>query len=114
MNRKSARPWWLVAAALLFCAFPGPLPAQTVSFTPVGEARFGFESRPQWVAVGDFNRDGVEDLAVANSGLNQVAVLVGNGDASFQGGDGVQAAPAYAVGPLPSSVAVGDFNRDGL
>jgi len=30
------------------------------------------------VAVGDFNGDGVEDLAVANNGSNNVSVLINN------------------------------------
>src|ERR1700687_15152 len=60
------------------------------------------------VAVGDFNRDGVQDLAVANVSSNEVSVLLGNGDGSFQ------EARSFGVGNFPSSVAVGDFNRDGV
>jgi hypothetical protein len=59
------------------------------------------------VAVGDFNGDGKPDLAVANSSSNNVGVLLGNGDGTFQ------AAVHYAVGSGPRSVAVGDFNGDG-
>jgi hypothetical protein len=62
------------------------------------------------VAAGDFNRDGKADLVVANSyyfeGGNNVSVLLGNGDGTLQ------AAVNYAAGTYPSSVAVGDFNRD--
>src|SRR5439155_26771791 len=61
---------------------------------------------PPSVAVGDFNRDGVPDLAVA--GANDVSVLLGNGDGSFQG------VKSLAAGPNPRSVAVGDFNGDGV
>ncbi len=39
------------------------------------------------VAVGDFNGDRVEDLAVANFLSGNVTVLLGNGDASFQGAE---------------------------
>jgi hypothetical protein len=57
--------------------------------------------------VGDFNRDGELDLAVANYGSNNISVLLGNGDGTFQ-------APVdYGAGSAPASVAVGDFNRDG-
>ena len=43
-----------------------------------------------------------------NSGLNQVAILLGNGDGSFQ-------APSYyAVGAAPWNVVVGDINQDGF
>src|SRR5262249_13592884 len=66
-------------------------------------------SRPFSVAVGDFNRDGRPDLAVANGDSNDVSVLLGNGDGSFQ------APRKLGVGLLfpPFSVAVGDFNGDG-
>jgi hypothetical protein len=44
---------------------------------------------------------------VANSGSNNVSVLLGNGDGSFQ------AAVNYGVVSFPRSVAVGDFDGDG-
>ncbi len=59
------------------------------------------------VAVGDFNGDGKADLVVANSLRNNVGVLLGNGDGTFQ------AAVNYGAGITPESVAVGDFNGDG-
>jgi hypothetical protein len=73
---------------------------------------FAAGSRPQSVAVGDFNGDGTLDLAVANYGSypeydGTVSVLLGNGDGSFQD------ARNFAVGTRPQSVAVGDFNGDG-
>jgi hypothetical protein len=64
-------------------------------------------TNPASVAVGDFNGDGKLDLAVANSASNNVSVLLGNGDGTFQ------AAVNYAVGTNPASVAVGDLNGDG-
>ena len=39
---------------------------------------------PASVAAGDFNGDGRRDLAVANYLGNDVSVLLGNGDGSFQ------------------------------
>jgi len=67
--------------------------------------------RPGAIAVGDFNRDGSQDLVVANQDEFQltpiVSILFGNGDGTFQQGQD--------FGPLDRaySVAVGDFNRDG-
>ncbi len=59
------------------------------------------------VAVGDFNGDGKLDLAVANYNTNNVSILLGNGDGTFQ------AAVNRSTGSGPVSIAVGDFNGDG-
>src|SRR5260370_28862703 len=48
------------------------------------------------------------DLAVANVFSSDVSVLLGNGDGTFR------TAANYPVGTFPSSVAVGDFNSDGV
>jgi hypothetical protein len=85
--------------------------AQTVSF--IAPRDFAAGTNPISVAVGDFNGDGVQDLAVANQGTpplfadGSVSVLLGNGDGTFQ------APLSFAVGIRPFSVAVGDFNGDG-
>jgi hypothetical protein len=60
------------------------------------------------LALGDFNGDGIPDLAVANESGGSVSVLLGNGDDTFQ------APVSYTVGNAPVSVAAGDFNGDGL
>jgi hypothetical protein len=65
---------------------------------------------PFSVAVGDFNGDGKQDLAVANYGSNNVSVLLGKGDGTFQTALSVLSLPD---GSFPLSVAVGDFNGDG-
>jgi hypothetical protein len=62
---------------------------------------------PSSVATGDLNGDGDPDLAVANGFSNNVSVLLGNGDGSFQ------SAANYNAGVEPSSVAIGDLNGDG-
>ncbi|MGC9946157.1 MAG: FG-GAP-like repeat-containing protein, partial [Bryobacteraceae bacterium] len=61
----------------------------------------------QWIAAGDFNQDGKQDLAVVNGYGNTVSILLGNGDGTFQ------PQVSYAVGAEPFSVAVADFNGDG-
>ena len=59
--------------------------------------------------MGDFNSDGALDLAVANNANpGTVSILLGNGNGSFQ------AAKSYPTDQAPKSVAVGDFNGDGI
>jgi hypothetical protein len=57
--------------------------------------------------VGDFNRDGISDLAVLFNG--GVRVLLGNGDGRFK-----TAPISYLAGAYPVGLAIGDFNGDGL
>src|SRR5206468_5228242 len=64
-------------------------------------------TEPGSIAVGDFDGDGKQDLAVANVGSDNVSILLGNANGTFQ------AAFNYGVGWGPYSVAVGDFNGDG-
>src|SRR5439155_12280870 len=63
---------------------------------------------PASVAVGDFNGDGKQDLAVANEYSANVSVLLGKGDGTFQ-----MAVNYYVVGKYPQFVTVGDVNGDG-
>ena len=73
-----------------------------------GPRNFVAGDGPWSVAVGDFNGDGLQDLAVANRYSNNVSVHLGNGDGTFQG------AQNFAAGSNPMSVAAGDFNGDGV
>jgi hypothetical protein len=71
-------------------------------YTPVSAG-----TNPRSVAVGDFNVDGNQDIAVANEGSQTVSILLGNGAGGFSGSTDVN------VGVNPGSVSVGDFNGDG-
>src|SRR5438132_2405125 len=60
-----------------------------------------------FLAVGDFNGDGVVDLVGNDFPSNSVSVLLGNGDGTFG------AAARFPAGSYPGFVAVGDFDGDG-
>ena len=74
-------------------------------FTTKGTISTG--NGPQFVAVGDFNRDGILDLAVANTPDKTVTILSGDGTGGFSPMSVMQ------TGFIPYSLAVGDFNNDG-
>jgi len=63
---------------------------------------------PSAVATGDFNGDGIPDLVVANENNNNVSVLLGNGDGTFQ------QQTTWATDQVPESIVVGDFNGDDI
>lgn len=61
------------------------------------------------VTVGDFNGDGIPDLAVASYFDGVVSILLGNGDGTF-----TPATNSPITGLFdPRSIIVGDFNGDG-
>jgi hypothetical protein len=57
------------------------------------------------VAVGDFNRDGKQDIVAASAGDKAIYVLLGNGDGTFQ-------AP-LVHSTFTDALTIGDFNQDG-
>jgi hypothetical protein len=71
------------------------------------KASFTLDYFPTSVVVGDFNSDGVLDLAFAD--LNGVEIALGNGDGTFT----QTSASAIAVPSELYSLQVGDFNHDG-
>ncbi|MGH8100074.1 MAG: choice-of-anchor J domain-containing protein [Chthoniobacterales bacterium] len=58
-----------------------PATCYPVSFAAV--TNFGVGTGPNSVAVGDFNGDGNQDLAMANANSNNVSVLLGDGAGGF-------------------------------
>ena len=63
---------------------------------------------PEFVAIGDFNGDGIPDLAVTNGSDNTITVLLGNGDGTFT------TKSTLTVGAAPRFLVVSDFNGDGI
>ncbi len=62
---------------------------------------------PVAMVTGDFDNDGIADLATANTGNNDVTVLVGMGNGGFT------MTATVAAGDTPSDIAAGDMDNDG-
>src|SRR5262249_54611808 len=77
------------------------------TFDPAADYSTG--ANPFAIVIGDFDGDGILDLAVANrndGAQGTVSVLLGNGDRTFQ-----PAANFPVV--APRAIVAGDFNGDG-
>ncbi len=73
---------------------------------------FATGASPYAVTVGDFNGDGLPDLALANYSSNTISVLL-NTTPTGAITPSFAAQATFAVGSYPYSLAVGDFNGDG-
>jgi hypothetical protein len=62
------------------------------------------------IGVGDLNRDSIVDLVVPLGNGEGNAILIGNGNGTFQVSSRIQIDETFA----PLHVAVADYNRDGL
>src|SRR5262249_53691823 len=98
------------SAAIWLCCYPimDRLWAQSELSFRNARRDFPVGRSPRSVAVGDFNGDGILDLAVANTYSDSVSVLIGIGDGTFQPAQTVE------VRRGPQSITVGDFNGDGV
>jgi uncharacterized repeat protein (TIGR01451 family) len=77
-------------------------------FASQATAGTGPGTQPVAVAIADFNGDGLPDVAVANQGTDQIAILLGSGGGIL----GPPGTYALTPGSLPSALTVGDFNYD--
>ena len=91
----------------------GNIPATNTVSVLLGNGLFAFHTdfaagaSPIAVVAGDFNKDGNQDVAVADNGGNGISVLLGNG------AGGLGTANPYSTGAGPFDIAIGDFNNDG-
>jgi hypothetical protein len=79
------------------------------TFLPASGSPITVGTFPEAVKIGDFNSDGVLDLAVANAKDNTLSILLGNGDGTFTAASG----SPIAVGKFPFFLAVADFDGNG-
>lgn len=70
---------------------------------------------PRYVTTGDFNSDGIPDLAVADSVELRVGILLGDGRGAFGRREDVRLSSGGPLGDplLTASLAVSDFDQDG-
>ena len=66
------------------------------------------DSRPHAVAIGDFNKDGLSDIVVPNSGMDNIGVFFRLTNGSFTN----QITYSTGSDSTPYAVAVADFNHD--
>jgi hypothetical protein len=97
------------------------------TFNQAPQSPYQVGNTPSFVATGDFNSDGILDLAVANSGApssatngtavtgNSVSILLGNANPTETTvGNGTFGVPtSFPAGNGPSSIAVADYDQDG-
>jgi hypothetical protein len=80
-------------------------------FSPASGSPFFANQHPNDIAIADFNKDGNPDLAIANTEIAELTLLLGNGKGGF-----TQAPHSpYKVHSKPHThgIAVADFNGDG-
>ena len=95
----------IVAASLLLIALDAAAQQCSGVFTSGGIFNAGFGADA--TAVGDFNHDGLPDLAVSDFTADSVTIFLGSTVGHF--------APAlgFPAGVAPDAVVVADFNEDG-
>jgi hypothetical protein len=112
-GERSLTALYAGSGSAVYASSVSPAYAEGVTTNPVsgfsGSSNPATGNGPRAIAVGDFNEDGDQDLAVANYSSNNVTVLLGNGAGAFS--------PArnspFGAGTNPFGLAVGDFNGDG-
>ena len=77
-------------------------------FTQATRSPIAVGTNPSALVLGYFSSHSTLDIATANSGSNNVTVLLGQGDGTFIQTPG----SPFAVGSSPQYIAAGDFNGD--
>src|SRR5215216_6143196 len=80
-------------------------PSQDALFRPAAGPPINIGSRPNDIAVADWNRDGKLDVVTCNDG-ETVTVLLGDGRGGFT------PAPGSPIKAAAHLIAVGDVNKD--
>ena len=106
LGRFSCAIFVLIVASLLTVKAGSTGNVPTVNFTAA--TNFTAGSLPFWAVTGDFNNDGILDIAITNWNSNNVSIFLGNGDGTFK------PAQDFPTGTQPQGLAVKDLNGDGF
>ncbi|MCA9454857.1 MAG: VCBS repeat-containing protein, partial [Nitrospira sp.] len=106
--------FWSIAKRSVICGiawacitgWPLFVYAQNLTYTPTPSNPVG--RAPQAITAGDFNGDGLWDVATVNGTSDDVSVLLGNGNGTFR------SAVSFGVGKIPLAVVAADMDDDGL
>src|ERR1700750_3436965 len=105
-----------MASGLVCALLVLPSHAQASLFTTAPGSPFPSGESPWTITAGDFNGDGRQDVAFANSPDDLVRVFLGDGTGAFSEPPGspinVDREPHQYMQPY--GLAAGDFNEDGL
>jgi hypothetical protein len=96
----------LGVAWALMTGWPIHAYAQNLTYSPTPSNPVG--RAPQAITAGDFNGDGLWDVATVNGTSDDVSVLLGNGNGTFR------SAVSFGVGKIPLAVVAADMDGDGL
>jgi uncharacterized repeat protein (TIGR01451 family) len=97
-NSKTTAPDIIKTVAVMLADGSGGFGAMT---------HYETADNPQGLALGDLNRDGAIDIAVACYGSNAVSVLLGTGVGTFG------AKTDFPTANFPQEIAIADLNGDG-
>lgn len=97
---------WRLRSYCVFLGFCVQLGAQVTGFTQ--GVTLPTKAGPLASITGDFNADGHVDVAIANTAVQSVTILLGVGDGTFR-----PAVEYNTKGCQPGQLITGDFNRDG-
>jgi FG-GAP-like repeat len=127
MSRTACRPslvTFILAAALAVTAFvsaharvvhPGASAAVASAADTAPAAEDASDKASPLMVMGDFNRDGINDIAEVvlpvgdHSVPGSLKVSLGRADGSFK-----EVSSGPVLGPTPKEIVAGDFNQDGI
>ena len=75
---------------------------------------FSTGTMPYEIALGDFNHDGVTDVALADNNVSSMRILLGGKNDSGHWDGTFAPAAVYPTNDLPLGIITGDFNEDGI